>query len=460
MLTKEENETLARVGPGTPCGELMRRYWHPITAAVLLDENPVRKVRILGEDLVLYRDRSGKLGLIGDRCPHRSVHMEHGIPEDHGWLFNEGGHCLEMPLEPPGTAFREKVTMKAYEVQEMGGLIWAYMGPSPAPLLPQWDLCVREDAGLREIVGHQLPCNWLQSMENRGDLGHAIYLHGRLYQYALERKGELDEDPGYRWNSTMAQQNDKIRRGVYTKWRPLYNELGFSKGALNSDQSEDSPSWNIGSNPIIFPYNLAFGPNVRTQIRRWYQICVPIDDYNTWHLTYYCWTFPPEVKVEEQKSVPYTELPLYDEKGEIILDYVLSQDMVAWYSQGELVDRGKEHLASSDSCVIAYRKLLRDQIAIVQAGGEPMNVFRDPELAYKPELRIPAMQEAEPQKTRVYNDARRPNGYSGRYVAERVALYAEADRFLQTKDLIEEYLRQAEELDEQHEREAVAPLPR
>jgi 5,5'-dehydrodivanillate O-demethylase len=112
MLTREENEMLTRVGPGTPYGELMRRYWHPVTATVQLEDNPVRKVRILGEDLVLFRGRSGHLGLIEPRCPHRAMHMAFGIPEEvglrcpyHGWLFDGTGRCLQPPLAPPDSTF-------------------------------------------------------------------------------------------------------------------------------------------------------------------------------------------------------------------------------------------------------------------------------------------------------------------------------------------------------------------
>ena len=193
MLTAEENELLTRIGPGTPCGELMRRYWHPLAPAVHLDENPVRRVRLLGEDLTLYRDRSGTLGLIGDRCPHRMMDMQFGIPEEtglrcpyHGWLYDERGTCLETPLEPPDSRFKEKVSIKNYQVQELGGLIFAYMGPEPAPLLPRWDLYIRPD-GFRQIVANWLPCNWLQVMENRGDVGHPFYLHGPAFQLYWSR---------------------------------------------------------------------------------------------------------------------------------------------------------------------------------------------------------------------------------------------------------------------------------
>lgn len=130
MLTRKENEMLSRVGRETPCGKLMRRYWHPIAANAELLQNPVRKVKLLGEQLVLYRDRNGKLGLIGPRCGHRLMHLESGIPEQnglrcpyHGWLFDGEGRCLEQPLEPPESTLKHRIKIPAYPVQEMGGLI-------------------------------------------------------------------------------------------------------------------------------------------------------------------------------------------------------------------------------------------------------------------------------------------------------------------------------------------------
>ena len=302
MLTAVDNELMTRVGPGTPGGDLLRRYWHPIAAAQQLDKNPVRKVKILGEELALYRDRSGALGLLGLRCPHRLMSLEYGIPEEeglrcgyHGWMFNEEGRCIETPLEPPDSTFKEKVEALHYPVQEMGGLVWAYLGPEPAPLLPRWDLFVRP-GGFRQIVAHHLPCNWLQVMENRGDLGHATYLHGRLAQYALERQGRLTDDSRARYNVTMRQQRDRLDRGVFTKYQPVWNQFGFTKGNLESDKSEDSLSWTIGANSFLFPYILTFAPYAPGTIRKSYQIGVPLDDTSTWHFQYFYYDFPPGVE--------------------------------------------------------------------------------------------------------------------------------------------------------------------
>jgi 5,5'-dehydrodivanillate O-demethylase len=401
VLSKEENEFLTRIGPGTPGGELMRQYWHPVFPEVKLAENPVQRVRLLGEDLVLYRDRSGQLGLIGPRCPHRLMDMGFGIPEQdglrcpyHGWLFNENGRCLEQPIEPSDSTFRERVKITGYPVQALGGLIWAYMGPEPAPLLPKWDLFVRNDA-FRQISAHWLPCNWLQAQENRADVGHAIYLHGRLFQWVLEKQGRLSDDPSAIYNRFMDQQYARMKRGAYPQHRPIYNDYGFSKGGKESDEPDNVNSWTVGINPILFPYLLGFGPTQAGRIRLSYQFGVPIDDETTWHLNYHCYAFPEEIEFPKQDLVPYLEIPLKEQTGkcagEYKLDYVLSQDMVGWYAQGRIVDRTQEHLGVSDVNVIAYRKMLREQIEKVQRGEEPINTFHDHDAAWRPELRIPGM---------------------------------------------------------------------
>ena len=179
-------------------GELMRRYWQPIAALAELDENPVKPVRLLGESLILYRDRKGTLGLIGDTCPHRRISLEYGIPEDgglrcpyHGWMFSETGQCVEMPAESPESTFPSRVKITGYPVQEIAGLIFAYLGPDPAPLLPRWDMFVWDNV-LRDIGSTIVPCNWLQIVENSLDPTHVEWLHGRFSDYVLERIGRTD----------------------------------------------------------------------------------------------------------------------------------------------------------------------------------------------------------------------------------------------------------------------------
>jgi phenylpropionate dioxygenase-like ring-hydroxylating dioxygenase large terminal subunit len=153
MLTREENELLTRVGAGTPAGELLRRYWHPVAVArELTEENPTKFVRILGEDLTLFRDNKGRVGLLADRCAHRGASLAYGRVEErglacayHGWLYDVDGNCLECPAEPVGSKFHLTVKQKAYPVKRYFGFYWAYMGPAPAPLIPKFDIWARKD---------------------------------------------------------------------------------------------------------------------------------------------------------------------------------------------------------------------------------------------------------------------------------------------------------------------------
>jgi 5,5'-dehydrodivanillate O-demethylase len=156
-------------------GTLFRRYWHPIAATAELDEAPAKAVRILGEDLVLYKDRANTFGLIDRFCAHRRVDLSYGIPEVrglrcmyHGWLYDEAGACVEQPFEEtvhPEGSFKSRVRVRAYPVQDRFGMIWAYMGPEPAPLIPNWEPFTWENA-FHNIAIAKIPCNWLQCQEN------------------------------------------------------------------------------------------------------------------------------------------------------------------------------------------------------------------------------------------------------------------------------------------------------
>ena len=248
MLSTAENERLTRVGPGTPMGELMRRYWQPIAVTSELSGRPTRPVRILGEDLVLYRDRSGTLGLIERYCPHRRVDLSYGIPEEHGlrcmyhgWMMDETGQCIEQPFEEtvhPDGRFKEKVRVTAYPVQELGGLVWAYMGPAPVPLLPRWDLLVWDNV-LRDIGVTVLPCNWLQCMENSLDPVHTEWLHVYLTSAVLESEGAIAD-------------RSEIARRTHQKIGFERYANGLVKKRVVEGTTEDDPEWTVG-HPIIFP---------------------------------------------------------------------------------------------------------------------------------------------------------------------------------------------------------------
>jgi 5,5'-dehydrodivanillate O-demethylase len=370
------NERLTRVGPGTPGGELMRRYWIPIGPFAQLLENPVRKVRFLGEDLVLYRDRSGTPGLIGDRCIHRRVDLQYGIPDEcglrcpyHGWLYDETGNCTERPLEAqPKRPIQQKLT--GYPVRELGGMLFAYMGPLPAPDLPRWDLFVWENC-VKQIAVNVLDCNWLQCQENTGDPVHSVWAHGRLFQYELERRGQYDR--GSRDGHTI---HSRLKMGVGIK--DLYAEItefGFKKGIEYSKELGAESDHKEEHSTVIFPFYTQTG--VSGSPRSEYQIRVPIDDTHTYHLCYQVYAAPAGAGIElpKQEVIPYYEPPTVDEHGRPLLDYVLAQDAIVWTAQGDIVDRSLEVLGRTDIPIVLLRRQLDDQIRLVEEGKTPINVF-------------------------------------------------------------------------------------
>ena len=362
MLTKEVNEKLTKVGPGTPMGNMMRRYWHPVAASVELEENPVKKVRLLGEDLVLYQDRSGNLGLLDEPCPHRRVSLEYGIPEEeglrcpyHGWRFNQEGQCLEQPAEPWNSTFKDRVTTKAYKVQAFAGLVFAYLGPDPAPLLPRYDLYAWDNV-IRQIGVCVLPCNYMQCMENSLDPVHVEWLHGYYMDYVWERRG-VPTEKGY-----TSRQHRKIGFDRF--------EHGIIKRRVAEGGTEESDHWKVG-HPIVFPNILRVGST--------FQIRVPTDDEHTTHYNYV--VYRPGIPVPPQQSIPLYEIPLRDEQDKWRTELVLVQDFFAWASQGSIARRELERLGQSDIGVIMYRELLKEQMERVEQGEDPMGVFRDPEKA-------------------------------------------------------------------------------
>ncbi len=365
MLTQAMNDRITRVGPGTPMGELMRRYWHPIAASVQLsDDEPTREVRLLGEDLVLFRSAAGKLGLIEPSCPHRKANLSYGVPEPegircayHGWLFDVDGNCVDQPSEPAGSRFKEKVKLKAYKVQELGGLIFAYMGPEPAPLLPRWDVLVWE--GHREVQSIMLPCNWLQCQENSLDPLHFQWLHRYFGGYMMNRLKPQEERDA--WNAqTGGKGADHKKIGFEV------TDYGVIKRRLVGDETEDDEYWRIG-HPVLFPNML--------RVAKGMQIRTPVDDTHTLHMTF---QFRPYKDGEAvQTVVPCEEPALYDEKGRIRADNVLPQDQLAWVIQGPLMDRSTEALGVTDVGIILYRRMLDEQATVVEQGGEPINVWRN-----------------------------------------------------------------------------------
>jgi len=377
----------------------MRRYWQPIAASGELDENPTKAIRILCENLVLYKDRSGTLGLIQEACPHRRVNLLYGIPEEqglrcpyHGWLFDETGRCLEQPAEAPDSTFKDRVKAVAYPVQELGGLVFAYLGPDPVPLLPRWDILVWDNV-YHDIGITELDCNWLQCMENSLDPTHTEWLHGRYADYVQERRDAVGasamgvDSQIYEQHSREYETRPPIRpqaRGVASGGftsksvdRPHHSKIGFSvfeygvyKRRAYEGGSEEDASFRRG-HPILVPNILRVGHT--------FQYRIPRDDTHTMHILYTPHIPPDGVEAPKQEKVPYYNIPQSDKtKGWLVTDHTFGQDFYAWVTQAPIAERNLERLAESDKGIILYRRVLKEQMKVVADGGEPMGTFREP----------------------------------------------------------------------------------
>ncbi|MGH7824654.1 MAG: Rieske 2Fe-2S domain-containing protein [Candidatus Binatia bacterium] len=364
MLTRDENEFLTRVGRGAPAGELLRRYWQPAAAAgELTDEKPIKAVKLLGEELVVYRDKKGNYGLVGEHCPHRMASLAFGRVDEegircpyHGWKYDRTGKCLEQPAEPEERSYKDKIKHIAYPVEKLGGLLFAYLGPEPKPLLPRWDVLAWEN-GKRWIEVHEiLRCNWLQPMENSVDPSHLYWLHG---------------DSAHLGRSVERYQEEH-------EFLPF--EFGIMKRRRTPGKKPgDDPQ--IDQHPLVFPNALRHVfRTTRTEgrIRHNLQIRVPVDDSNT--QVYVVYFEPSETEHSPVDwNAPFEYFPIRDEQGRYRLDQVLVQDAMAWETQGAITDRTQEHLGAGDEGIIIFRKLLREQIEIVRNGGEPLGVIHDPQ---------------------------------------------------------------------------------
>jgi 5,5'-dehydrodivanillate O-demethylase len=366
MLSQEQNDRLTRVGLGTPMGELMRRYWHPISASIEVnEENPTKEVRLLGEDLVLFRSAAGKLGLIEPRCAHRKANLSYGIPEPegircayHGWVYDHEGRCVDQPSEPAGSRFKDKVRLTAYPVEEFAGVVFAYLGPDPAPLLPRYDKLVWP--GIRSVWACMLPCNWLQCQENSLDPLHFQWLHRYFGGYVMSRKAPPAERDA--WDRNISHWGaDHLKIGFEI------TDYGVIKRRLVAGATEDDDLWKMG-HPILFPNILHLVDAV--------QFRVPVDDTHTMHFVL-TWR-ALEAGEETNEEIPFEEVPLYDEDGRVRADYVNGQDQTAWVIQGPIMDRTSEHLGVTDTGLIMFRRLLEKQMKIVEDGGDPMNTYRNP----------------------------------------------------------------------------------
>ncbi|MEA2292337.1 MAG: 5,5-dehydrodivanillate O-demethylase oxygenase subunit, partial [Solirubrobacteraceae bacterium] len=293
MLTAEQNDELTQVEAGTPMGEVLRRYWYPVAFTRELEEFPVKRVELLGEFFALWKSPSGRMGIVPEACPHRKASLAYGVVEAdgircpyHGWVFDVDGACTEQPAERDNTQFQDRVRAQAGTVEEMGGLIWAYVGPSPAPELPRFDTYVMD--GYRDIGWADLPCNYVQIMENAVDPHHVEFLHGRYFEF-------VGRHEGFTAPASFGKEHVKIGFTAF--------EWGIIKRRVLKGASEENDDWKVG-HPLVFPYNMRVGGGGIHQM----QIRVPVNRTTT---RFYLYTVhgPDGYEHVEQPQIPDYELP-------------------------------------------------------------------------------------------------------------------------------------------------------
>lgn len=357
-------KNMTEVGPGTPMGELLRRYWHPIGLTRDATATP-KKVRVLGEDLILFRNLSGQPGLLYPHCAHRGTSLFYGKVDEtgirccyHGWKFDAAGHCLDQPCEPDGGRFKDKVRQPWYPLQEHYGLIWAYMGPpDKKPVLPTYECLDVLDAGEfletddSSIGGggpRVIPCNWLQHYENLVDPFHVVILHSSFS--GTQFVEEMAVMPEVNWENTEL--------GVRTiSMRQLPDGRAFKRIS-----EAGLPTLRVIPSPKI-------GRMGRVESIGW---ILPIDDHS------FRIFVVGRVREEGELSRMRTRMngKLWEEMSEEE-HQLFPNDVEAMVSQGVIAHHSEEHLATSDRGIVMLRRMLLKQLDTVAAGGDPAGVQFD-----------------------------------------------------------------------------------
>lgn len=349
-MDREENERLTRVGPGTPAGELLRRYWWPIAVSAQVP-GPAQKMRLLGEDFVLFRLPDGSPGMLELQCAHRGASLEYGRVESngircpyHGWLYDTRGRCLDMPCEPADTPLRQRIRQRACAVRDVSGFVFAYIGPDPVPEFPKYDLLVAENMD-KVVQGRDVHTNWLQRAENMLDALHVMVLHASIYpELAMKRPDRCD------W---------------IEQWYGVQMELDYPGGVRDKHH-------------YFFPagnrIELARAGQAPHQFIQW---CTPIDDETS--VVFQMLASPAAqgkgtvTAAQYQKTVRGQYKRVEDGWWNI---WERDQDDAIIDSQGIVANRSREHLASCDVGIVKFRRMLKESIERVARGEDPMGVVR------------------------------------------------------------------------------------
>ena len=400
MLTQEENELLVRTGPGTPMGELFRRFWLPVMLTEEIPEpdcTPTR-LRVLNEDLIAFRDTEGNVGIIDAYCAHRFSPLFFGMNEEkglrclyHGWKYDVTGQCVDIPFIPEGESFKDKIKLKSYPALDKGGFIWAYMGPAELqPPFPDFDFAAIPESH-RENWKIICECNWMQSMEGQNDPSHAYFTHGF--------RDLAEGGPGVQ----MGLNNAAVLRQLRLPGAVVDTEFGISWATVWNSDDEEQQLVNIGHFVLpVFDPSPSYNNPGRGRLPLGYQrMRVPIDDVTCMVLRVR-WN-PYEPLAEEFREAhnawlvpekyPGTYKPIANRANDYLVDREMQrsynysglnnfplQDICQIEDQGgPIMDRTRERLTSQDTLNIHIRHQLINAARDLMEGKEPAAPHR-PEL--------------------------------------------------------------------------------
>ena len=386
MITNEENDLLCRVENGAPMGQLMRRHWVPICLQEEVPEadgTPV-KARILGEDLVVFRDTDGRVGVLDEYCPHRRASLVFGRNEEgglrclyHGWKMDVAGNVLEMVSEPASSGFANKVKHKAYPTKEWGGFVWAWMGPQdqmPEFVPPRWAPTAEARVSIAKVV---LPCNWAQILEGAIDSAHSSSLHSSDMVPARVHGAEATEKNWLRPSTDKAPRM-QVQRGDY----------GFRYAAIRRPIFNAQTHDYVRTTVFVAPWTVLIPPNNLYNVAN---VNVPIDDTNTCFY-FIGWGDPAQTPETEtwrkflgqtvgvDLDSQYRPLRNYDNRfwqdrqamktGNFTgIKGIPNQDMAMWITMGKIADRSHDRLGASDMAIVEFRKQMIEAVRAFQQSG-------------------------------------------------------------------------------------------